>query len=264
MSRSTRASKHVSAKSASVKEEMPEHIDVNYNPEIIQAALSDLELQMNSKCKQIQKDAEFMCTSIKQAFHLELIKLPNQVKTMSLSRFRSEFGDSLEAVTRGAIGKGKSSNTISSANGRSENIANKSSIRSSGSISSRKSSSSSDTVFQTPSGSKSGSHVHQTPSTSLKRQPKEGEILLSANGSPLGEYDSTCIKPKGPGSRVPPTPTPGTSANLELASGLTVNVEDINEEEIASMTAEVKTDALQKMQAMMANMQAMMDKLQQA
>jgi hypothetical protein len=78
-------------------------IDVQYNPDIVAGLLLELQQQVDNKCSQIQKDADFMTISIQQAFHLELIKLPTQVKNMSLTRFQEEFGDSLEAATRGAI-----------------------------------------------------------------------------------------------------------------------------------------------------------------
>ena len=86
----------------------PSHLEVQYNPEIINGLLQDLGEQVDAKCALIEKDIDFMATSIQQAFHLELIKLPTQVKKMSLARFREEFGDSLEAVTRGAMGSLKS------------------------------------------------------------------------------------------------------------------------------------------------------------
>jgi hypothetical protein len=256
-------------------------IDVQYNPEIIHNILRDLEAQVNSKCNQIQKDADFMCTSVKQAFHLELIKLPNQVKTMSLSRFCSEFGDSIEAVTRGTMGGGlKPGAALNTSTGSRENqnISNNKKEGSSSSSglhthksssgSGSSSSSSSGTVFQTPSGSKNRHGVAQTPNTASRR-PREGELLLSANGSPLGEFDSTAVKaPKarhsgssngssnGSTSMLPPA-TPGV--HVPLSTG---EVVDIDEADIASMSADVRLDALAKMQVMMANMQTLMKKLQ--
>ena len=273
MSRSMRSKQQPASSDLSTKnvvyEELGSGVDVNYNPEFINSALRDLEMQMKSKCNQIQKDADFMCTSIKQAFHLELIKLPNQVKGMSMSRFRSEFGDSLEAVTRGTVnGKAKSS-APSSSSSRSVENSNNNNIRSSGStgVAMRKSSTSRESgsnvgsahnaIFQTPSGGRSKSHTAGlTPGTAArKRTAKEGELLLSSNGSPLGEWDSTAVKPKGQGSRVPSTP----SVQVPLGNG---DVVDIDDADIAGMTADVKQDALVKMQAMMANMQSLMDKLQ--
>lgn len=266
-----------------VEEELGAGIDVQYNPEIINNVLKDLEIQVNSKCTQIQKDADFMCTSIKQAFHLELIKLPNQVKTMSLARFRSEFGESLEAVTRGAI-KGSVSGSRENSN-----TGNRLHSASSSSSSSSKGSTgglhhkggNSSAVYSTPSGAKS--RVAQTPGTAARR-PRQGEVLLSANGSPLGAYDTaegTAVKGRSSGavsaaqpaqtpsrhmleSAVPPTP--GT-VHVPLTNGEVVVVdmqdsEGMDDESIASMSNTTKLDALAKMQAMMANMQSLMEKLQ--
>eukprot|EP00606_Chrysophyceae_sp_TOSAG23-5_P000477 GSChrysophyteH2.ASY1.ANO1.1527.1 assembled CDS len=266
MSRSMRRNQPATANSSVkhvVSEELGSGVDVNYNPEIINSALHDLEMQMKSKCNQIQKDADFMCTSIKQAFHLELIKLPNQVKGMSMSRFRSEFGDSLEAVTREAVNGGRN-NAKAKATAPSSTLRKSSTSSSSSSGSSSRQSGSnaggtSNAIFQTPSGSKSKSHTAGaglTPGTAArKRSAKDGEMLMSANGSPLGEWDSTAVKPKGYGSRVPSTP----SVQVPLGNG---DVVDIDDADIDGMTADVKQDALLKMQAMMANMQSLMDKLQ--
>jgi hypothetical protein len=226
---------------------------VQYDPSILNNILRDLEMQVNSKCNQIQKDAEFMCTSVKQAFHLELIKLPSQVKGMSLSRFRSEFGDSIEAVTRGTM-SGKAISATGASTGSRENHKN---LSGSGK-SSRMSSSGGvhkppSTVFSTPSGRKN--KILQTPGTASRR-PREGEALMSANGSPLGEFDSTAVKaPKPQGIHIPATP----GVHVPLSSG---EVVDIEEADIDSMTTDVRLDALAKMQAMMANMQTLMNKLQ--
>ena len=63
-------------------------VDVQYNPDILEGMMQDLNMDMESKCQQLQKEIDFMATSIQQAFHLELIKLPTQVKQMSLSKFK--------------------------------------------------------------------------------------------------------------------------------------------------------------------------------
>ena len=60
---------------------------------------------MNAKCAQMQKDAAFSCTSIKQKFQVEIIKLPKEVKKMSLARFREEFGDDIENVLKNTISR---------------------------------------------------------------------------------------------------------------------------------------------------------------
>lgn len=198
-------------------------IDVQYNPDIVASLLADLHSQVESKCNQIQKDSDFMVTSIRQAFNLELIKLPTQVKTMSLKKFKLEFGESLEAVTKGVMAShGKTT--------------------------------ASKQVFQTP--SHRGKMVAQTPGGSL-RNPKEGETILSINGSPLGEFQTVKKAPKAAGSSIVP-PTPGVF--VPLSNGEIIDMDDVD---IENMTQENKEDAMAKMQAVMANMQSLMNKLQQ-
>lgn len=221
-------------------------LDVQYNPELLTTILADLERQVQIKCMQIQKDADFMATSIKQAFHLELIKLPTQVKQMSLERFRSEFGDSLEAVTRGAIG-GAVSRTGAPVP-RSATKSTRASTRGGAGAA---------TVFATPSQSRSRLReermsVAQTPS----RNPREGEMLLSANGSPLGEFQ-TVVKAARPAAMKAAVPaTPGLFVPLQTGEVL-----DIESANIETMSHDVKQEALKQMQEMMANMAAIMAKL---
>lgn len=54
-----------------------ETLDVQYNPEILTGILDDLQAQVDTQCQQIQKDADFMATSIKQGtlnlFYIYLI-----------------------------------------------------------------------------------------------------------------------------------------------------------------------------------------------
>lgn len=212
-------------------------IDVQYNPEIIDGLLGELEQQVEAKCSQLQKDSDFMTISIQQAFHLELIKLPTQVKNMSLARFKEEFGDSLEAVTRSAIGG------MSRAGGSVKNPAPFGSAV--------KGSNQSSKVFQTPSGNRP-----LNPISTVMRNPKEGEKLLSLNGSPLGDF-KTAVKAskQGPGSLIVP-PTPGVFIPLE--SGDIIDMENMD---VSTLSKDHKEDALIKMQLMMDSIQNCMAKL---
>ena len=106
--------------------------------------------------------------------------------------------------------------------------------------------------FQTPSGK--NRHVSQTPST-MARQPKAGEMILSENGSPLGEFTATVVKEKSNRTLIPSTP----GVHVPLRDG---QVMDIDNVDVAAMDTEAKEDALAKMQAMMDNMQLLMERLQ--
>ena len=89
--KSTKNAKARRAPRSSEDEVKPHEIDVNYNPDIIDTMLIELKSQMEGKCDQVTKDTEFMITSIQQAFHLELIKLPSQVKQMRWARRLNEW-----------------------------------------------------------------------------------------------------------------------------------------------------------------------------
>jgi hypothetical protein len=208
----------------------PCELDIQYNPDIIENLLTDLKTQVDASCNQIQKDSDFMITSMQQAFHLELIKLPSQVKKMTVKRFKEEFGNSIEAVARGAMGGPSTLNPVPSTNA---------------------TTTSSKLVFQTP------SHHHKSNLASF-RNPKEGEIILSENGSPLGEFKTVVKAPKSNMSSImPPTPAnPGVYLRLK---GEIIDIDSVDD----NMTAETKQDAILQVQSIMTNMQEMMAKLTQ-
>lgn len=201
--------------------------DVQYNPEIIQSLLMDLNLDVEAKCQQIQNDIDFMATSIQQAFQIELIKLPMQVRNMPLSRFKQEFGDNIASIAKPVA-------TTRPA-----------------------------TVNAPPSAvkmnrSKINPAVLQTPSNAIRtsslREPVEGERILSANGSPLGTFSTVVKAPRPDKQGLAPPPTPGY---VTLSSGDLVSLDDVE-----TLPEQLKEDALSKMQAMMSSMQSMMSKLQ--
>ena len=204
-----------------------------YNPDIINSVLDDMEVDVNAKCAQMQKEAAFSCSSIRQSFKLELIKLPKDVKKMSLTRFREEFGDNIGNVINSTVGsnreKGRTRGSKSTGIGGSR----------SGS-------------FQTPSGK--NRPVAQTPGT-MARQPKAGELILSENGSPLGEFTATVVKEKSKRTLIPSTP----GVHVPLSDGQVLDMDNVD---VAAMDTEAKEDALAKMQAMMDNMALLMEKLQ--
>jgi hypothetical protein len=207
-------------------------VDVRYDPEAIQMILRDLEARVEAKCVQIQKETEFMATSIQQAFHLELIKIPTQVKQMQLSVFREEYGESLEAVTRGAImGRPAEPPRTSTKNTRNAAAAKQ--------------------VFQTP-VSRRGAPGAPPPSA---RNPRLGESILSQNGSPLGVFQTVVKAPKGGNAVV--APTPGVFVPLNTG-------EVIDMESIADLSEEQKQNALQEMQKMQLQMQNLMKRIERS
>ena len=207
-----------------------DQIDVQYNPDIVANLISELAAHLDAKCSQIQHDSDFMAASFEQDFHLELIKLPTAVKKMSIKRFKEEFGFSTEAFTKGAMGGSQSYL--------------KSNVRTNQSIGGARMNQAK--VMQTPSHSRSGA----------LRQPREGEVLLSENGSPLGEFCTVkkASRPFDSENLVPPTP----GVFVPLKSGVVL---DLDTADIENLAPEDRQETMDKIQETMRNMQAMMDKL---
>jgi hypothetical protein len=197
-----------------------QNIDVQYNPDIVATLLKELKDHTDSKCSQIQRDAEFMITSMQQAFHLELIKLPSQVKNMSVKRFKEDFGCSLEAVTRGVIAGASMSH-------------DRNSLIQKGLI--------------TPASKK----VNYTNA----RNPREGEMIVSTNGSPLGTF-TTVKKPLRPADNSFVPPTPGVFVPLKFGE-----VVDLESVDVDALSMEAKEETLLQMEQVMGNMRNLMEKL---
>lgn len=214
-------------------------LDVKYNPDIITSLLADLDVHTKAKCQSIYKDADFLITSMQQAFHLELIKLPNQVKKMTMKQFREQFQCSVEAVTRNAMAAGPAAQSAASY---------KNKVMETPAMSRGKGAGNSHLVMQTPMNSNSNGNM---------RAPREGENILSVNGSPLGEF-TTVKKPSkaGPTLNIPP-PTPGVYLP-NISHDVILDVENID---VTTLAEEQKKETLQQMSNMMANLQAMMNKL---
>ena len=210
------------------QENVPPAGEVKYDANSIDMVLKDIESRMEAKCLQIQKETDFMVTSIQQSFHLELIKIPTQVKQMPLSVFQSEYGESIQAVTRGAM------------SGKPPMPAPRTASKSTRNRDSEK-------VFQTPVSRRGAAHT----GTSL-RHPREGENILSQNGSPLGVFQTIVKAPKQ--ASVCQTPA---GVYVPLNNG---NVVDL--ESISTLPESEKQDALKKMQDMMNSMQSLMKKIE--
>ena len=103
------------------------------------------------------------------------------------------------------------------------------------------------TVFETPMLARSGNITI--------RAPKEGEKILSENGSPLGEF-ATAVKAPRPLNETMVPQTPGVF--VPLKSGEVLDVENTD---LQSLDPTLKADALVQMQTMMDNMKRMMDKM---
>ena len=215
-----------------------DQIDVHYNPEIVTSLITDLSLQVDSKCDQIQKDSDFMITSIQQAFHLELIKLPSQVKQMSVRAFIDQYGGDIFNITKGGMGSSTASQKRGSTAATTNILTNSSRYN--------------QKVLNTPlaTNKKKGAHV-------AMRNPREGEIILSANGSPLGEF-TTVKKAPANGSKidsfVPQTP----GVYLPLRTGEIIDLDSVD---IQALSKEEKEDIETYLRTVSKNIEGIASKL---
>jgi hypothetical protein len=203
------------------EEDFVNHIDVIYNPDIINGLLQELGSHVEAKCHKIKNDTDFMIAKLKQIFGQECVKIPTQIKQMSLKKFQQQYGDSITNVA-----------------------SSKSKIK--------------PQAQQQNSNRASSKLMTMTPAVGKKlkvplRAPREGEDILSSNGSPLGEF-STVVKQPHSTSIIPQTP----GVFVPLNNGEIVDIESVAVEELSQ---EAKDEALEKMQIMMENMQNIINKL---
>lgn len=228
-------------------------IDVQYNPDIVAGLLQELGQQVDSKCSQIQADTNFIIMQLQQQFQIELIKIPTQIKKMSISKFREQYGESLDLAPKnnpnsGGDGKmrpplGLSSNHQNMANNNNSN-SNSSNVM--------------ETPFAKPFNNSNKLGVNQGPLGTAMRAPREGEFILSANGSPLGGFTTAQKLPNNkPNNLNMPPQTPGVFVPLKTGEIIDIENTDMN-----ALDKNTKDDALLQMQSMIENMQKLMGKMQ--
>lgn len=232
-------------------------LDPKYNPELIATLIKELGTRVDERCHQITSATDFSILQLRNQFQLELMKLPKSVKKMSLKKFRDEFGENFSLIP----GDGQAipstiSNTASAAEASKSRLPfapvpsfNSSSNVPSSSIpapmTAQKPSNPTSSVFETPMLARGNITI---------RAPKEGEKILSENGSPLGEFATAVKAPRPAESMVPQTP----GVFVPLKSGEVLDVENTD---LQSLDPKLKADALVQMQTMMDNMKRMMDKM---
>jgi hypothetical protein len=158
-------------------------LDVQYNSDLVPGLLQDLNDQVSSRCNQLQKDNDLMLLHMRQIFQLELLKIPTEIKKMPLSKFREIYGDNLDFIpvsTSATPAVSTSSTTMGPPKPPRQPL-----------------------TLQPPSAP-TASKVFQTPAFSrmnvgsgtVLRAPREGEKIISQNGSPLGEFSTVIKAPK--------------------------------------------------------------------
>ena len=226
--------------------------------EEVHSFLEDLEIEMDARCKTLELQSAHLADILKSSFAVELTKLPQKIKKMSVRQFSQEFQGSLVAVIEHdrqkifeamhaaedgesdgeEVAAGGPQGSDASNNGRAyftrsarkrpvnATVARertrarvKRAAAATGTIARSKTaaarvptSGSAPPSTPSPAVSSSISTSHSSyaglpPQTPIVREPKRGEQLLSANGSPLGSFASVraTVGPK-PGRKSLSTP----------------------------------------------------------
>jgi hypothetical protein len=200
-------------------------IDVQYNPDIITGLLQELSQRVDNRCTQIQTDADFHILHMQQQFQIDLLTIPTDIKKMTMAKFLERFSDANINTSQPTKFRQPLSLQPNTTRPLDHNFK----------------------IFQTPHGFREN--------ISSTRQPKEGEIILSTNGSPLGEFTTVQKAPKNPAETIIPQ-TPGVF--VPLKTGEVIDIDEVNMENLDPL---LKEDALAKMQAMMDNMQRLMSRM---
>ncbi len=177
-------SSNESTDGSNVANGLPEELD-GTNLGHVNAFIQDLTDQVDSRCSSIRKTADTAVMALRSALQVALMRIPKNVRKMTLEEFEEEYGGSLLEVARGgaeqqverALGEargGKRKEVPSTPGGARELRSACKAPRYGG-------------VGATPMKGCSGNDVPQTPAT--VRAPRRGEMVLSVDGSPLAQQD---------------------------------------------------------------------------
>jgi hypothetical protein len=221
----------------------------------VKAYIADLEDEVNRRCDLIRTQASEACMELRNSLTVELMKIPKAIRKMTVAEFQEKYGgDVLKAVqsvqansvdqdVEEAIARAKAMGAARGAQGgtkRSRDLPNQSAPP---------------CTPGRPRGG-GGDAVPQTPST--VRAPRRGELLVSANGSPIAAEDTIIAtvkksKPNGHG----------------IASNIALEVDDGNgnyldlaaPSAIQSMDAEMRKTAVNKLKSLQDEVAALMAQL---
>jgi hypothetical protein len=57
-------------------------------------------LEVDSRCKNLKRNAEELSAGIRSACHVALMKVPKKIRKMSMEQFNAEFGGSIQAASK--------------------------------------------------------------------------------------------------------------------------------------------------------------------
>ncbi|KAJ1453353.1 hypothetical protein M885DRAFT_524510 [Pelagophyceae sp. CCMP2097] len=138
------------------------------SPDYLETVLSELQSESDRRVKKLKRCMGDMRQEFLNAFQVELLKIPRKVREVPVAHFSGEFGGSIDVALKEAAALKFATKAPQSV------VANKSLNR----------------TAATPSVARQG--VSATPGAS--RRMREGECIMSVNGSPLAAVPLSTAK----------------------------------------------------------------------
>jgi len=198
------------------------------------AIIEDIENEVEIRCQKIMHEATTLATSLKNAFSIELVKVPKLIRNMSVKQFCEEHGGDFKAVLKLSVDENLRKQ-MSAGQGFQSTLTTPAHIRK---------------IAQTP-GFTSGTPA--CPPTAL-RQPRPGEIVLSSNGSPLA------IRENEGRAQVIVKETGKSHIALELQGGQQLDL--AASDELTSLPEEVRQTAMSRLKILQEEIHGILSQLE--
>lgn len=211
-------------------------VNAQYDREALESRLADVQSQVDQRCADILEEARRMASSIRTKFAVEVCKLPSDVRSMSLRRFREEYNEDIAAVRKAFLTASLHGGALPS-----QVLATPSAPRSAAAR-----------VLQTPGGGTYNAQLPFTPAASRSgAAPATGKRVTRASirATMHAEADG---HDAGASSSV---------VELQLDSGDTVTVSDADAFDPTDLPADARAEAMLQLQGMVDKLQGILGKL---
>lgn len=228
----------------------------------IEAFFEDLDVETEARCKTILLQAEHHCDSIRNAYAIEITKLPKKVRSMNAQEFCEQFDGDISLVIerdRKKIMEGlnaipQDGQTILRTTRSKTRMLNRTESNSQSARLPLATPGTSRTLrSRRPLATPAGGFNQQLPETPASRMPRRGESIMSVNGSPLGAYFN-----KGAAAQKSQLSTSTLAVSLD--NGKNLDLSDL--EAAQTLSEEDKSAAIQQLAALQAKVSGLMSRIQ--
>ena len=227
----------------------------------IEAFFEDLDVETEARCKTILLQAEHHCDSIRNAYAIEITKLPKKVRAMNAQEFCEQFDGDISLVIerdRKKIMEGlndaipqEGQTVLRTTRSRTRILSRAEANNQSARLPLATPGTTRTLRSRRPLATPAGGFNQQLPETPASRMPRRGESIMSINGSPLGAYYNKNAAGKSQLS----------SSTLAVAlDGQNIDLSKL--ESTQKLSEEDKSAAIQQLAALQAKVSGLMNRIQ--